>query len=94
MIIIFDSILTSKQPNIVVDGNETILLANFGLSVIGDVGSSYTAPDGKGTTYIAPELLDCAKGFPRPTFQSDIYSFAYVCVEVRYHFHITGWVLC
>lgn len=57
-----------------------VQLADFGLSIIGDVGYSLTSPDGRGATaWVAPELIE---EVIRPTPASDMYSFGCTCVEV------------
>lgn len=65
-----------------VDGDGTLRLTDFGLSVIADVGLSYTSLNAGGAVgYASPELIEA--GDPRPTIASDVYAFGHVCVEVR-----------
>ncbi len=69
-----------------VDSHKCVRLADFGLAVIEDGGSSVVPSCGGAVAWLAPELLDPeAYGlcYPTPTRQSDVYSFGCVCVEVR-----------
>lgn len=76
-------VCTPFQPNIFVQNNGSVALADFGLTVIADVGSSLTRTGRIGAAgWRAPELLDIDP--VRPTEKSDVYAFGCVCVEVRY----------
>jgi serine/threonine protein kinase len=73
------------QANILIDDLGLPLLADFGLTVFADVTRQATTDHGGTVRYMAPELL-----FPqhfgmssyKRTTQTDIYSFACVCIEV------------
>ncbi|TCD70706.1 hypothetical protein EIP91_002082 [Steccherinum ochraceum] len=73
--------------NILVDENHTIRLTDFGMSVTSD-GTPYrhgSLHGGGALRWAAPELMDADEfglGARRPTFQSDVYSFACVCYEL------------
>lgn len=73
--------------NVLVDENGAIRLTDFGMSLIAEgTAYNYGSHHGGGATrWSAPELFDPeAFGLEssRPTFQSDIYAFACVCIEV------------
>lgn len=76
----------SLQANVLIDEDETALLADFGLSVIANVGTSFTNHyAAKSSGWTAPELLKPRDGCDdplRPTCESDMYSFGCVCAEV------------
>ncbi len=61
-------------------------LTDFGLAVIAAAGHSLTTTTRGGAFgWLAPELIDpdmFGETSSRPTFASDIYSFACVCIEV------------
>ena len=69
-----------------IDHDMEVKLADFGLSVFADGASnSYASVRAGATRWLAPELIDPAefgKQSSRPTFMSDIYSFACVVIEV------------
>ena len=73
--------------NILVDDDGHARLADFGMALIAE-GTAYnygSLHGGGAIRWSAPELLDPEEfGFEnsRPTFQSDIYAFACMCVEV------------
>lgn len=74
--------------NLLVDENGSIRLTDFGLSLIAE-GTAYNYGSQRGggaAHYTAPELFDpevfCLET-RRPTFSSDIYALACVCIEVR-----------
>ena len=74
------------QANILVDDDLHIKLADFGLSVFADGSSrSYASMRGGNPRWLAPELIDPDEfglDSQRPTFCSDVYSFACVLIEV------------
>jgi len=75
-----------RGPNLLVDEKENIRLADFGLARLA-VHQANTMTSGQPTNgqWAAPELLDPEHfGFKsaRPTRESDIYSFACVCIEL------------
>ena len=59
-------------------------LADFGLTILADATQQYSTDRGGTARFVAPELLNPLqfnKTFQR-TFESDIYAYACVCVEV------------
>ena len=73
--------------NVLVDRNGAARLADFGLSLLSEgTAYNYGSQHGGGATrFSAPELFDPEEfglESSRPTFQSDVYAFACVCVEV------------
>ncbi len=59
-------------------------MADFGLTIIADETQQYSTDQGGTARFMAPELLNPPqfnKTFQR-TFESDIYAYACVCVEV------------
>lgn len=74
------------QANILVDDDLHIKLSDFGLSVFADGSSkSYASMRAGNPRWLAPELIDPDEfglDSRRPTFCSDIYSFACVLTEV------------
>ena len=77
------TILTSGQPNILVDDTGHVRIADFGLARL--TQNPYTLPDtsphrGYSPQWTAPEVLE-----EKPhTKQADIFSFAMVMIEVRH----------
>lgn len=73
--------------NILVDERGTVRLADFGLSLLSEsTAYNYGSHHGGGAVHFtAPELID-PEAFSlensRPTFRSDVYAFACVCIEV------------
>ncbi|KAJ3485618.1 hypothetical protein NLI96_g4827 [Meripilus lineatus] len=75
-----------RGVNILVDSTGKMRLADFGLAVIAEAGQSLTVTTRGGAFgWLAPELID-PESFgldsTRPTFASDVYSFACVCIEL------------
>lgn len=74
--------------NLLVDESGNIRLTDFGLSLIAE-GTAYNYGSQRGggaVHYTAPELFDqelFGLDTCRPTFRSDIYAFACVCIEIR-----------
>lgn len=70
------------QPNILIDGALHVQLADFGLAhcTFSALENSPSYPSAN-PYWTAPELLRGV--LDRPNAASDIYSFAYVCMEVR-----------
>lgn len=73
--------------NILVDGNGALRLGDFGMSLIAEgTGYNYGSLHGGGATrWSAPELFEPEEfglESSRPTFKSDIYAFACICIEV------------
>ncbi|TMW55649.1 hypothetical protein Poli38472_010531 [Pythium oligandrum] len=64
--------------NLLVGSDGAARVADFGLSIIGSTGSSFSATDGSGggLRWRAPECLK-----QRPTFESDVYSLAICMIE-------------
>lgn len=75
-----------RGPNILVDENENIRLADFGLArVLAHQMNTMTTGDHTNSQWAAPELLDPEhydQTSARPTEASDIYAFASVCIEL------------
>ena len=76
--------------NILVDDVGNACVHDFGMSLIADaIPYNYGSMHGGGIfSFRAPELHDPEQfglGTSRPTFRSDIFSFACVCTEVRQH---------
>ncbi|KAJ3485001.1 hypothetical protein NLI96_g5252 [Meripilus lineatus] len=83
-------VIVRKWDNVLVDGDDNIRLADFGLAVLiqqaqGSIG--YGSTRGGNPRWLSPELIE-PEQFPgqdqsrRPTKASDIYSFACVCIEL------------
>ncbi len=78
----------SMQANILVDAFGRPRITDFGLSRIIDSQASTSASSFSGQGNVrwqAPELLDTSRfrgGSGNVTTQSDVYSYAYVCLEV------------
>ena len=76
------------QTNILIDDDENVQLADFGLSrLIVDMGTFQTMTSGAHTNYqwAAPELIEPSYfdlTSSRPTRFTDVYSLACSCIEV------------
>jgi len=75
-----------RGVNVLIDGDWQACLADFGLVVFADAASNnYGSLRGGAVRWLSPELIDPEEyGFEssRPTYASDIYSLACVCVEL------------
>lgn len=78
------------QNNILVDDSGNARLIDFGMSLIADsTAYNYASMHGGGAVrFTAPEIIDpdefdIPDGSTRPTYASDTYSYACICVEVR-----------
>ena len=72
-----------RGTNVLIDDNWHVRLTDFGLAILADA-STQTAGIIAGfipLAWAAPELLD--ESSKRPTFATDVFSFARTCVEVR-----------
>lgn len=79
----WELIRSIDQPNVLLDANLTVLLADFGLSGMVDIAPSWTDKTGIGkAAWVAPELLGLKPNQVRSTYESDMYSFGCLCVEV------------
>ena len=81
--------------NILVDRSEDIKIADFGLSLYAEgMSKNYASAREGNPVWTAPELFDrVTMKRLRATRESDIYSFAMVCIEVRcYEFWILRFV--
>ncbi|KAJ6518846.1 kinase-like domain-containing protein [Mycena sanguinolenta] len=76
-----------RGSNILVDDEWHACLADFGLAVFSDAtAATHTSQHGGSVRWMAPELHfpeSCGLQTFKRTFASDVYSFAFVCVEVR-----------
>ena len=65
-----------------------VQLSDFGLSQFSDASTtSFGSNQGGAVRWLAPEVLNPNVSGYRPTPQSDIYSFACVCLEVSALMH-------
>ena len=86
----------NSQGNILIDSEESVRLADFGMSVIADgTPCNYGSIHGGGAVrWRAPELMDpeVSEGDDtlRPTSRSDVYAFACVCIEVCVYAYLVG----
>ena len=72
-----------KGANLLIDEDGTVLLGDFGISIMVGISNSVTPPQAHNAcAWVAPEILDPTNKSLRPTSASDIYSFGCVCVEV------------
>lgn len=84
-------LIVFSQGNILVGEDMTAKLTDFGLSLVSDgiAGANYSVHGGGAVPYKAPEFWAAEEQYHsfRPTHESYIYSFAYVCFEVRMLHH-------
>ncbi|KAI3609801.1 kinase-like protein [Moniliophthora roreri] len=75
-----------RGSNILVDADGHVCIGDLGLSVFSDVTiSTYSAHRAGAVRWMAPELHHPTRfglKYSQRTFASDVYSFAYVCVEL------------
>ncbi|KAF7370567.1 hypothetical protein MSAN_00689100 [Mycena sanguinolenta] len=75
-----------RGSNILVDDDWHACLADFGLAVFSDAtAATHTSQHGGSVRWMAPELHfpeSCGLQTFKRTFASDVYSFAFVCVEL------------
>ncbi|KDQ58066.1 hypothetical protein JAAARDRAFT_256104 [Jaapia argillacea MUCL 33604] len=76
-----------RGANILIDETRCVRIADFGLAIFAEsFGGTFKTSTGAGTTrWMAPELLDPKKydkDRARRTYQSDVYAFGHVCLEV------------
>lgn len=75
------------QPNILVDIDRTVKLADFGLAVFAEGASrNYGSTRGGNARWLAPELIypeHFGLTSDRPTRTGDVFALGCVCVEVR-----------
>jgi len=75
-----------RGPNLLVDQNESIRLADFGLArLVETLGHTMTSGSPTNTQWTAPEVLNpeyFGSKSTRVTERSDVYSFACVCIEL------------
>ncbi|KAI0077413.1 kinase-like protein [Panus rudis PR-1116 ss-1] len=75
-----------RGANILIDDNLGIRLADFGLACfIHPSNASLGLRDSVAVRWAAPELLSPDMDMIKPSFESDIYSFGSVCVEIYTH---------
>ncbi|KAJ7765418.1 kinase-like domain-containing protein [Mycena maculata] len=78
-----------RGSNILVDDDWHACLADFGLAVFSDATvATQTSHHGGSVRWMSPELhypQSCGLDTFKRTFASDVYSFAFVCIEVRVH---------
>ncbi|TCD61785.1 hypothetical protein EIP91_007939 [Steccherinum ochraceum] len=75
-----------RGVNVLLDSNWNAQLADFGLAVFADgVSHNYGSLRGGAARWLSPELLDPEQfglESSRPTYASDVYSYACVCIEL------------
>lgn len=83
-----------RGSNILVDDDWHVRLADFGLSVFSDAtAATQTSHRGGSVRWMSPELhlpQSCGLDTFQRTFASDVYSFAFVCVEVGHRVSLSG----
>ncbi|CAL1717215.1 unnamed protein product [Somion occarium] len=70
-----------RGPNILVDSDWGVRLADFGMAEIKGADSTFNQQGCSAVRWTAPELIDTDDD-PQPSFASDMYSFACVMIEV------------
>lgn len=78
-------LISDGQSNVLLEDDLTAVIADFGLSHFANGHSkNYASRRSGNVEWLSPELLseNGPNGDPRPTKESDIYSFAMVCIEV------------
>jgi serine/threonine protein kinase len=81
-----NTILTYSQSNIFITQDGQACLADFGLTVIGDMTLTRvqtTAELAGATRWLAPELLDPDVNISRKTPAGDVFAFGRLCLAVR-----------
>jgi len=73
-----------RGSNVMVDTSLTVRLTDFGLSFIYLEAETDNTLAGRAVQWMAPELILCETPI-FPSYPSDIYSFACVCVEIYSH---------
>lgn len=77
--------------NVLIDSEWNAHLADFGLAVFADGASNnYGSMSGGAVRWLSPELIDPEQfglQSSRPTYASDVYSFACLCIEVSIYPH-------
>ena len=79
----FTTILTSSQPNILIDTTSRARITDFGLAMVTqnlDLIRSASAEYGHSARWIAPEILNGRGTYSK---EADVFSFAMVTIEVR-----------
>lgn len=82
-----------SQANIFIDDDCHVRIADFGLTVFSDSTATGTSHRGGSIRWMAPELLYpeyCGFEKYQRTFQSDVYAFACLCLEVSHHLILTS----
>ncbi|CAL1693929.1 unnamed protein product [Somion occarium] len=73
-----------KATNILVADNGQLKISDFGLAVFeGNWSRNFGSQCGENVRWMAPEILSFHAGQHQwPTYASDVYSFAMVCIEI------------
>ena len=79
------------QANVLIDDQDGVRLTDFGMALIAEATAyNYASVHGGGAVrWTAPEVINPGEfGLltSRPTYASDVYSFACVCIEVSHPF--------
>lgn len=74
------------QANILIDDNWGVRLTDFGLAVYAESAThGYGSMRGGNARWLSPEIIDPDQFYhlsDRPTYASDIFSYACCCIEV------------